>query len=303
VANSSYVHIRAGSDFAPADAKLYAIRRQHDAVKSTELAVASLLAKKLCISCKALALDVRVGRNGNVANDEEEALTFSRRFIHVAQLLGIRARCVITDLRKGLPSRYIGRGESLRGLALAVNGTIGERELCALDRLAEEALTVAGEIDAVTKLKATRNQDSIARVAGLLEPHGVLPGALSRRLKELEQFFEIPILCTRSGWIDGFELKALKNLILKLYSVLDPYPVTPIWEVGMVCMRSSGRISVGERLLLLRVKEEFSQKLVPLVDRIRQEANFCVVWGEASKDLGSIIGVVGEDGQLSRVAN
>src|SRR5712692_2719294 len=41
VANSSYVHIRAGSDFAPADAKLYAIRRQHDAVKSTELAVAS----------------------------------------------------------------------------------------------------------------------------------------------------------------------------------------------------------------------------------------------------------------------
>ena len=273
---SPYVHVRAGAYFAPADAKIFAIRKNLEAVSRQELIIASLLAKKLCVSCRAFALDVRVGQNGNAARTIEEGILFSKRFVQIAQLLQIRARCVITDSRRGLPSPYLGRGESLRGLGHYLTGKIGSAQEEELSRFAVEALSVAKVANAGHQVNTSGQSDPIRQVSSLLEVHGARAGSLEERLDELEGFAEIPIISVRSGWIAGLDLRRLKLLVLELYTVAHPQPVTPVWEVGLFWEKPLGQVAPGDRLCLVRVKQSIRAKFQPLVEKIQEEVNACL---------------------------
>lgn len=117
----SYVHLLANDDFTPLDSKLFHFRKKNNSLDVPCLVVASLLSKKIALGLTNVGLDVRVGQFGNFGKTFEEAEKNSKRFIRVASLAGIEAKCFLTN---GMIAQqpYIGRGESLLALNMIFRG-------------------------------------------------------------------------------------------------------------------------------------------------------------------------------------
>lgn len=112
---SNYIHFLANHNFTPADSKLFLYRKNNNALDIPCLVIASLLSKKIAVRLSKVGLDVRVGEFGNFGKTFEEARDNCQRFIRVAALAGIDAKCFITN---GMIAQqpYIGRGEALLAL-------------------------------------------------------------------------------------------------------------------------------------------------------------------------------------------
>lgn len=131
-----YAHFLGGDSFAPLDAVLFEYRRRIGAMNVPALAIASLLAKKLAVGVKHVALDIRVASFTNFGSTWDEARENATRFIRVAQLLRIHASCVLTDASAPY-QRFLGRGESLMGLHRILSGDLSQDlaahlELCCM---------------------------------------------------------------------------------------------------------------------------------------------------------------------------
>lgn len=116
-----YAHFLAGVHFAPLDARLFQFRRRLGKLNVPDLAIASLLAKKVAVGVLHAGLDVRVAPHGNFGVTTEEARESAARFLRVARLIGLKAVCFLTQAR--FPYQpYVGRGESLVALSDALSG-------------------------------------------------------------------------------------------------------------------------------------------------------------------------------------
>jgi pyrimidine-nucleoside phosphorylase len=110
-----FCHALAGGNLAPLDGALFAYRKRVGALAVPELAIASLLSKKLAVGVQNVILEVRVWSGGNFGTTMGDAQINALRFCKVASKLGISASCVLTDA--SLPFQpFIGRGESLLAL-------------------------------------------------------------------------------------------------------------------------------------------------------------------------------------------
>ncbi|SFO33188.1 hypothetical protein [Sphingomonas sp. OK281] len=116
-----YVHLLAGTRFAPMDAAMFAYRQQNGAQHIPSLAIASLLSKKLATGTINAGLEVRVGPHGNFGTDHRAAVENAERYCRVAGLLGLRGVCFVTD-GQHLQQPYLGRGEALLALSLLLDG-------------------------------------------------------------------------------------------------------------------------------------------------------------------------------------
>lgn len=114
---SNLVHLLANENFTPLDSKLFHFRKINNSLDIPCLVIASLLSKKIALGLTKVGLDVRVSKLGNFGKTFKEAEKNSQRFIRVASLAGIDAKCFLTD---GMVAQqpYIGRGESLLALKL-----------------------------------------------------------------------------------------------------------------------------------------------------------------------------------------
>lgn len=110
-----YAHFVASRSFAPLDAALFAYRQQQHKVAIAELAITSLLAKKIAAGVRLVGLDVRVSRNGNFGTTVSVASQNADRFCRVARLLGRDAVCFLSDATAPYQP-FIGRGEALVAL-------------------------------------------------------------------------------------------------------------------------------------------------------------------------------------------
>lgn len=115
VETTGLCHVRAGSDLAPLDGELFNYRKKVGAVEVAELVIASLLSKKVAVGLSEVILEVRVWVGGNLGVTLEEARSNAARFCRVAAILGLNARCVLTDGSSPYQP-YIGRGEALLAL-------------------------------------------------------------------------------------------------------------------------------------------------------------------------------------------
>lgn len=273
--HSKYVHVRAGKHVAPADAKLFRIRQRLKAVICPELVIASLLSKKLCISCDAFVLDVRVGSNGNIAADAEGGIRFAKRFIEVANLLGLRSRCFVTDMRDRLQSPYIGRGESLRGLSHFLTGAFRGESARLLLRMAEQTILLRETDKRAVSVHEQIGPHSISRLASMLQPHGVHAGALENRLRELANFAELPVIARSGGFIETIDLRRLKDVTLKMYDLIPRHDSLPIWEVG-IYWTAGHHVEAGQELCKIRVHEQFRRELSVAVQSLESELNASV---------------------------
>lgn len=121
LANCNYVHVDAGAAFAPADAELFRYRQRVGAQAVPDLAIASLLSKKVAMGVKRVGLEVRVAGHGNFGSDFAEARQASRKFCEVARVLGMEPVCLLTDASRPFQP-FVGRGEALLALKLVLDG-------------------------------------------------------------------------------------------------------------------------------------------------------------------------------------
>ncbi len=93
--------VGAGSDLAPADRRLYAIRDVTATVESVPLITASILSKKLAAGLQGLVLDVKTG-SGAFAPTRAQARELAQSLVHVARGAGLPARALVTDMNQVL---------------------------------------------------------------------------------------------------------------------------------------------------------------------------------------------------------
>jgi pyrimidine-nucleoside phosphorylase len=125
VALTGYAHCLAQGALAPLDARFFNYRQSVGAQAVGELAIASLLAKKVALQIRDVGLDVRVAPHGNFGSNWEEARAQADRFCRVSRLLGINSVCILTD--GSAPYQpFLGRGESLMALHDLFEGRAGE---------------------------------------------------------------------------------------------------------------------------------------------------------------------------------
>ena len=104
---------------------MFARRQAVGSQAVAELAMASLLAKKLAMGVTSVGLEVRVAPHGNFGASRSEANGNARRFCRIARMLGIAAVCFLTD--GNIPQQpYLGRGEMLLAVSLLLDGTAPE---------------------------------------------------------------------------------------------------------------------------------------------------------------------------------
>lgn len=108
----SYFHFESGGVFAPLDEILFMFRKELNALNIPQLAIASLLSKKVSVGISFVNLDVRAAEFGNFGQTFNECLENALRFCEVAKLCGITAKCTVSDAN--IPYQpYIGRREAL----------------------------------------------------------------------------------------------------------------------------------------------------------------------------------------------
>lgn len=113
--DANYCHFISNNKYAPLDARLFEYRAKNKAKAIPPLVIASILSKKLSVGLGITGLDIRVFKGGNFGTTKNEAAINAKRFIEVADSLGINSKCFISDF-SALKQPYIGRGESLLAL-------------------------------------------------------------------------------------------------------------------------------------------------------------------------------------------
>jgi pyrimidine-nucleoside phosphorylase len=88
-------------DLAPADAKLYALRKETGTIPSLPLITGSVLSKKLAEGSEGLVIDVKWG-NGSFIKDLEQAKQLARSMTRVGRSMKRRCVALVTDMNQPL---------------------------------------------------------------------------------------------------------------------------------------------------------------------------------------------------------
>ncbi len=204
---TGFSHAMAGDDLAPLDGNLFALRKQLDAVEITPLVISSLLAKKIAVGVEQILLDVRVWEHGNFGRDYCEARENAEKFCRVADLIGIRATCILTDASR-LYQPFIGRGESL----LALNATLYGDADPWMDRHIDQCFRIAASASSSFTPRPDREQLQAAFEVHI-EAQGASYEAFRNRVAEVASEATTIVQSESSGFV-GTDIRLIRKLLV-----------------------------------------------------------------------------------------
>lgn len=243
LAACSYVHVDAGATFAPADAALFRYRQQVGAQAVPDLAIASLLSKKIAMGVKRVGLEVRVAGHGNFGSDFAEARQASRKFCEVARVLGMEPVCLLTDANRPFQP-FVGRGEALLALKLVLDGDEN-------DWLAEHVQACISMVSAVGgPAEFDRRAMSEAAIRNI-EAQGRAEHAFREYADEIAVRHNRPLLADTTGHV-RYDLHKLRTAVMQAQGTSPGYAD----DAGLILrVRPDDRVEPGEELLSIRCPE------------------------------------------------
>ena len=135
----------AGSNIAPADKKLYALRDVTATVQSIPLIVSSIMSKKLAGGAKNIVLDVKTG-SGAFMKTLESARALAKGMVEIGALSGKRVSSVITNMDKPLGYCIGNSLEVAEAVALLRNEKCDNELLTVCVALAAEMVSLSKNI-------------------------------------------------------------------------------------------------------------------------------------------------------------
>ena len=205
-----YLHTMAGDRFCPLDAAFFVWRQGNGAQAIPELAIASLLSKKLAAGVGRVVLDIRVGPHGNFGPDRGAAYENANRFLEVASALGVNAACSLSGV-SGIAQPYIGRGEALVALNQALDGVASGWLLRHVhDCLALASLAVGS--DAV--LEDAMLAGSARAHESMLSEHGVEFREYDEHVEHVRLASRVEIVAKESGYA-AIDIDGVRRVLVK----------------------------------------------------------------------------------------
>jgi len=207
-----YVHLDAGTIFAPADASLFRHRQAAVAQAVPDLAIASLLSKKLAMNVRRVGLEARVAPHGNFGRGLPEARAAAARFVEVASVLGLDAVCVLTDATRPFQP-FVGRGEAL----LALRHVLDETEDAWLAGHLAECANMAALVGG-SAVHTLGRGDLKAVAAANIEAQGGSVSAFHKRAALIEAGHTRTMTAVSAGRVD-YDLGWLRSAIVSAQGV------------------------------------------------------------------------------------
>jgi thymidine phosphorylase len=237
----------AGSDLAPADRKLYALRDVTGTVESIPLIASSIMSKKIAEGTQSLVLDVKVG-TGAFMRDLDAARELAQTMVRLGTESGVRTTALLTSMDVPL-GRAVGNAvevaESIETLRGAGPADLVEVTLA----LAREMLALAG-IDAdpaqalVDGRALAKYREMIAGQGG--DPDKPLPVARHTQV----------VMAPSAGWLRRLDALAVGTAAWRLGAgrARKEDPVSA--GAGVICKAKPGeQVKEGQPLLELRTDE------------------------------------------------
>ena len=241
-----------GTDLAPADGKLYALRDVTSTVEFEPFIVSSIVSKKIAEGAGAIVYDVKCG-NGAFMKERSSAVHLAERLVATTRSLGRRARALVTDMSQPL-GVAAGNALEVRESAdvLKGGGPADVRELTI--ELAAEMLVQSGAEAALATApaRAVSALDSGAaweRFLEMIEAQGGDRTSVERAdgLPAAPHVVQVP--AHASGVISAVDCYRLGELVVRIgggrrakEDAIDP-------RVGMLVQRRIGdRVARGESL-------------------------------------------------------
>lgn len=261
--NASYFHFESGGAFAPLDATLFNFRKELGAINVPQLAIASLLSKKVSVGVSFVNLDVRAAEFGNFGQTFDECLENAQRFCEVAALCEVTAKCTVSDA--SIPYQpYIGRREAL----IAINNLLyGHAEMwlqnhnAFCQQMCRELLVTHNQkfcVDNTTSMTLTAVRD-------VFETNLKLQGSSLDAFKDviMESGRESIIESKVSGRI-SYNLNCIRNSIVSAQTnaAIDEYKSKYPDPIGVELLSEpNSYIEKGTPILRLRYRTNYNFKL------------------------------------------
>jgi thymidine phosphorylase len=251
-----------GSDLAPADGRIYAVRDVTATVDSIPLIVASILSKKLAEGLDSLVLDIKTG-NGAFMRERNRARDLAADFVEVASLAGLPCRALITDMNQPLARNAGNALEMMEAIEFLKNGYRQPRleevimslgsEMLVLGSLAESPAVARHMLnDAIeTGLAAERFAQVVSMQGGpsdILEQPAkhLLPAPVVRDLTAKED-----------GYVEFMDCRAIGMCVVELGGGRKHAGDIIDHRVGLSDFRLIGEpVSSGEPLLTIHAANE-----------------------------------------------
>lgn len=246
-----YAHFLSDENHAPLDARFFQFRQTVGAQNVPELAIGSILAKKVTVGLERAGLDVRVAAHGNFGPTWKEARLNGRRFENVASILGIEAKSFLTDATSPYQG-FVGRGEALLALRQLFRGD-GDSHLNSHSlQCLEMAILVAGsertDVGSALQHSATHFFENLCA-------QGSCRDAFEEYTESIERRHTLHLAASGEGVVD-IHLDRIRDIVVHYQRLEAPEGREFPDEMGVVLKRWPGDlVDVGDILASVRVSE------------------------------------------------
>lgn len=263
VGNCGFSHFKAGDKYAPCDAKLFKYRQKVGAQDVPDLVIASLLAKKIAVGVENVGLDIRVAPFGNLGSDYEAARSNAERFNAVADSLGLKSTCFLTDSRTPYQP-YIGRGEALLALRKVVEGQADPW----LENHANECWEMASNLAELGGLPVSKERPGIHGILRLhLEAQGTSWSKFLEKTDKVINGHRSQLVAETNGYLK-IDIERVRDVFVRENGVTHEREVFPD-RIGVILSASTNqRVSEGDTIATLRFREDQSGALAKELSKI-----------------------------------